>query len=217
MKFSGFLRVATFTVLGILCALILTFVILACQIVVYSEKPSVQSAQAAVVLGAAAWGKLPSPVYRERLNEAIRIYKQGRVSKLIFTGGTPELGYPSEAAVAREYARRNGVSDEDILVDSKSRTTYENLVQARELMKTAGINSVLLVSDPLHMMRAMFIATELDIDAQPAPSESSKYQSWTSRIKFLWRETWSFEEHLLRATTRRWPMKANIDYSDQPE
>jgi len=187
------------------CVLLLSLLMagVAIQIVLYGSNGTTQSAQAAVVLGAAAWGNRPSPVYRERLNEAIRLYKQGRVNSLIFTGGTPELGYPSEAEVARDYAKQQGVPDSAILVDVKSRTTFENLLQARALMRGAGIQSVLVVSDPLHMRRAMYIASELGLDAQPAPSDSSRFQSWPSRARFLWRETWSYSEQLLFSGARR--------------
>ncbi len=188
--------------MGCLLALTMAFGVLALQIVMYSGEATRQVAQAAVVLGAAAWGNRPSPIYKERINEAIRLYQQGRVKTLIFTGGTPVLGYPSESAVGREYARLQGIPDSVILVDTKSRSTFENLVQARDLMNQAGIHSILLVSDPLHMKRAMYIVKELGMSAQPAPTDSSRVQSWSSRARFLWRETWSYADQL---------MKVNLD------
>ena len=51
-----------------------------------NTSPNVQ-ADAAVVLGAAVWGRDVSPVFRERINHAINLYQAGRVKKLIFTGG----------------------------------------------------------------------------------------------------------------------------------
>ena len=189
-----FIQVIRFLASGLAVCLIaasLWLATLAVEIVLYSSESSTQTAQAAVVLGAAAWGNRPSPVYKERINEAIRLYKQGRVGTLIFTGGTPVPGYPSESAVGRDYARVQGVADSAILVDTQSRSTLENLVQARELMKSAGIQSILLVSDPLHMKRSMYLAGELGLSAQPAPTESSRVQSWNIRARFLWRETWS--------------------------
>ena len=52
--------------------------------------PKDAHADAAVVLGAAAWDKRPSPVFRERINHAITLYQSHRVGKIIFTGGTPK-------------------------------------------------------------------------------------------------------------------------------
>src|ERR1035437_8709053 len=74
--------------LVLLLAVMLSFLALAWQIVSYSNVSFESSADAAVVLGAAAWGNRPSPVYRERINEAISLYKKGLVHYLVFTGGT---------------------------------------------------------------------------------------------------------------------------------
>lgn len=186
----------------------LLFVVLAAQIMAYSYEDSDGNADAAIVLGAAAWGNHPSPVYRERLNEAIRLYKEGRVGKLIFTGGTPNLAYPAESIVARDYAEAQGIPGRDILVDSKSRSTFENLLQARTLMKAAGIRSALLVSDPLHMRRAMYIAEKLEIDAKPDPSDTSRFQSFSSQSRFLWYETWAYAEQVIHVWTHSGPLSS---------
>ena len=185
----GFLILLLFAVLG--------FLGLAWQIASYGHSSFDSRADAALVLGAAAWGKKPSPVYRERINEAIALYKSGRVRYLVFTGGTPESGYPAEGVVGRRFAIENGVPPAAILVETTSRTTWPNLVNAKELMASAGIQSALLDSDPLHMRRAMAMASSLGLQATPAPTSSSRFHSLVSRSEFLWRETWRYIDYLL--------------------
>lgn len=175
-----------------LLLLVIGYAIVAWQIVRFGNQTSVALADAAVVLGAAAWGNKPSPVYRERINEAITLYKQGRVHWIIFTGGSPQSGYPTEAEVGRHYSIVYGIPRSAILVDIESRNTWQNLELARDLMGPAGIHSVLLVSDPLHMKRAIAMATDLGLHALPAPTLSSRFSSWTTWGKFLWRETWLY-------------------------
>ena len=176
---------------------VLGFLSVAWQIVSYGNQSNDSHADAAVVLGAAAWGKKPSPVYRERIKEAIALYESGRVHYLVFTGGTPVAGYPAEGSVGREFAIEHGVPATAILVETTSRTTWQNLANAKELIKSAGIDSVLLVSDPLHMRRAMALASNLDLPAMPAPTSSSRIQSNASRVEFLWRETWLYVNYLV--------------------
>ena len=178
-------------------ALAFAFGIAAWDIFAFSNRTSDSVADAAIVLGAAAWGNNPSPVYRERINEAISLYKRGRVHWIIFTGGTRKPGYPSEAEVGRQFAAKFGVPMEAMLVDLESRNTWQNLDRAMRLMAANKIQSALLVSDPLHMRRAMTIAIDLGIQAGPAPTPSSRFQSWESRGKFLWRETWLYVDYLL--------------------
>lgn len=180
------------------CALFaIIYATVAWQIVQYSSQKSEASADAAIVLGAAAWGNKPSPIYRERIIEALNLYKQGRVSWIVFTGGTSKMGYPSEAEVAKRFAIANEIPAKVLLVDTESRSTKQNLLHAKELMDHKGIQTALLVSDPLHMKRAMAIAMDLGLKAQPAPTVSSRIQSWSTWSKFLWRETWLYIEYLL--------------------
>jgi vancomycin permeability regulator SanA len=94
------------------------------------------NADAALVLGAAVWSNSLSPVFRERINHAIELYRRGKVRKLIFTGGQGNPNEPTEAAAARTYAMANGIPDQDILVEQTSHTTYENIVNAKQLADT---------------------------------------------------------------------------------
>lgn len=185
----GFLMLLSFAALG--------FLGLAWQIASYGYSTFDAHADAALVLGAAAWGQKPSPVYRERIAEAIVLYKSGRVRYLIFTGGTPEAGYPAEGEVGRRFAIENAVPPSAILIETTSRTTWQNLANAKEVLQSNGLQTVLLVSDPLHMRRAMAMASTLGLQATPAPTSSSRFQSLASRGEFLWRETWRYIEYLL--------------------
>lgn len=162
------------------------------QIVRFGQLSSHQTADAAVVLGAAAWGNRPSPVYRERIEKAIQLYATHQVRWIILTGGSPVEGYPSEAQVGRRFCLTHGVPDDALLVEDLSRTTFENLQNAREQMAARNIRKVLLVSDPLHMKRSVALAKSLDMDAQPAPTQTSRFRTWQTRAVLLWHETWLY-------------------------
>ena len=185
-----------YLVLGLCLALVLGWGGVAWQIASFAEEESSASADAAIVLGAAAWGNRPSPVYRERINEAISLYKQQRVRWIIFTGGSKVAGFPSEAQVGREFAASKGVPLTAMLSDTESRSTWQNLEQAKLLMSQNKLKTALLVSDPLHLRRAASMAADLGLQTQPAPTQSSRYQSWQQRSRFLWRETWIYLDYL---------------------
>ena len=195
MRYSGkaILRV----LLSLTAVTLSALALIAWQIFRFGNQVNASSADAAIVLGAAAWGSKPSPVYRERINEAISLYKLGRVQWIIFTGGTPDQGYPSEADVGRQFSSRHDIPMSAMLVEMESRNTWQNLERAKTLMDHAGIHSVLLVSDPLHMLRAITMARDLGIHAEPAPTLSSRFASWSTKGKFLWRETWLYTDYLL--------------------
>ena len=171
--------------------------IVAWQIVSYGEQSFNAPVDAAIVLGAAVWGNKPSPVYRERINEAITRYQNKQVRYLVFTGGTPGADYPSEGKVGREYAIKHGVPPDAILAETTSRTTWQNLVNAKKLLDTLGIHTVLLVSDPLHLRRATAMANDIGLQALPGPTSSSRFESLSTRANFLWREIWLYLDYLI--------------------
>ncbi len=174
------------------------------QVHQYATQPTQlpKHADAAVVLGAAAWGDKPSPVFRERINHAIALYQSERVEKLIFTGGTRKEGYPSEGEVARKFAIKQGIPSHDILYETRSKDTYQNLANTRLLIQKHKLRSVIIVSDPYHMARAIAIAQDLGIQATPSPTPTSRYTEASEHIrwKFFIQESYSlFIYRLLHA------------------
>jgi len=128
---------------------------------------------AAIVLGATVLDNQPTPFFEERIKYAIHLYRQGRVEKLIFTGGHKDGGHFSEAEVGRNYALDQGVPIEDIFLDYLSGTTRASLVAARDIMRSQGIHSAMIIGHPLLMRRAMAMAKDLQLQAfaEPAPSQ----------------------------------------------
>lgn len=147
-------------------------------------------ADVAIVLGAAVSGDEPSPVFRERIDHGVNLYKAGRVERLLFTGGRGEGTSVAESEAARVMAVSEGIPDDAILTEDESTTTMHNLVEAQLLMRDAGAETALIVSDPLHMRRAMEMAEALGIQARPSATPTSRYRSWTTQLSFLLRETY---------------------------
>jgi len=186
------------TVSVLFSVLVLAAGLVASRIYSFRNTRSDAGADAAIVLGAAVWTTDVSPVFRERINHAINLYQKGKVQKLIFTGGQGNPGEPTESSAARDYALGSGVPANDILIEEKSHTTYENIVYAKQLADTHGIKKVLIVSDPLHMKRAMTMATDVGFLADPSPTPSTRYQGLRSQLTLLAHETYYYTGYLLR-------------------
>jgi uncharacterized SAM-binding protein YcdF (DUF218 family) len=184
-------------VLVICSTLLLAVGLLALSIYSYRNTASDVQADAAIVLGAAVWGNELSPVFRERVNHAIELYRSGRVRKLIFTGGQGNQDEEAESVAARQYARQRGVPAGDILIEDRSHTTYENLLYAKQVADDHGLNKVLIVSDPLHMKRAMLMARDMGMEADPSPTPTTRYQSVKSQAGLLAYETYYYIGYLL--------------------
>lgn len=183
---------------------VLFFVVIALQIYSFDESSENKTADAAIVLGAAVWGERLSPVFQERVNHAINLYRAKRIRKIIFTGGRGNADEETEAEAARRFAVTNGIPTEDILIEDKSTSTYENLVFAKPVADANGLKTVFLVTDPLHLKRSVEIARSLKYEVYPSPTPTTKYQGFTSRMKLLSHETYYYAGFLLsRASGNR--------------
>jgi uncharacterized SAM-binding protein YcdF (DUF218 family) len=154
----------------------------------YGMHDRVAKSDCIIVLGAAVQGITASPVFEERIRHGISLYDSGVAPKLLFTGGIGDGQIHSESRVGRFTAVRHGVPATDILVEEKSRTTQQNLSEALAVMKQHGIRSAIIVSDPLHMKRAMMMAEDLDMAVVSSPTPTSRYQSLKTKFGFLLRE-----------------------------
>lgn len=182
-----------FTVVAVITLALFT----AQEIYRYAQTDETRPADAAIVLGAAVFGDQPSPVFRERINHAIVLYQAGQVGKLIFTGGEDEDGRSAEALIAKQYAMTQGVPEADILVETTSKITWENLANAQRVAEANGLATFLIVSDPLHMKRAMTMAQDLGMVAYSSPTPTTRYRTWRSQLGFLGREVFFYWQHVV--------------------
>ena len=180
-----------------LLTLLLLLFILARDIYSFSLVNSAVPADAAVVMGATVFRNRPSPVFRERINHAINLYQQGMVRYLIFTGGLAGNDELAESEAARAYAMGQGVPAEHIFIETESDNSCLNLVEAKRIMDENGLEQALIVSDPLHMRRAMWLAESLGMEAHSSPTPTSRYQSFDRKAGFLVREVYSYGAYLL--------------------
>jgi uncharacterized SAM-binding protein YcdF (DUF218 family) len=180
-----------------LLSILLTQFLLAKDIYSFSLMSSYAPADAAVVLGATVFRDRPSPVFRERINHAVNLYRQGVVENIIFTGGLAGNDSLAESEAAREYAIAQGVPAERIFIETESYTTCLNLQGAKRIIEENGMDQVLIVSDPLHMRRTMWLAEQIGMKALSSPTPTSRYQSFNRKAVFLAREIYSYGTYLL--------------------
>ncbi|WP_096199669.1 YdcF family protein [Bacillus sp. FJAT-45350] len=168
----------------------------------YSFENQLVKSDAAIVLGAAVWGNEPSPVLRERINHSIWLYDNGYVNKLIFTGGKGDGYEYAESEVAKAYAIENNVDVDDIFIETESSITEENLKYASEIALENNLHTLIIVSDPLHMKRAIVIAESIGMKVHSSPTPSSAYQTLKSKVPFFLRELFFYIGHVVTSPFR---------------
>ena len=120
------------------------------------------AAQVIVVLGGGSVGSVPDGTERgglmsagaARLLTAARLAKQHSLPVLI-SGGQVFSDGVSEALVAERILLQLGLPQEQIIVETKARTTQENAAYTAALCRERGYKNVLLLTSALHMPRSM--------------------------------------------------------------
>jgi uncharacterized SAM-binding protein YcdF (DUF218 family) len=154
-------------------------------VVIWGRRDTARHAGAIVVLGAAQYVGHPSPVFRARLEHAVSLWRKGLAPRMVLTGGTGNGDTTSEAAVGRRYVIQQGVPDSAILLEAKGRTTSESLRAVAVMMMAQRSDSVILVSDPFHMLRLTILARRFGLVPLLSPTP-------TSPISESWKERWGY-------------------------
>ena len=145
----------------------------------YLPLENTPKAEAIVVLGGATRNRespriIPDMSERgDRLLYAVKLYKDGAAPYILLSGGRINWygGDSSEAEDMATLMEIMGVPREDLLLESRSLTTYENAVYTKEILERRKIKKILLVTSAAHMPRSMAIFKKQGIDAIAAPAD----------------------------------------------
>lgn len=143
-----------------------------------------------VVLGAKAHADgTPGPSLRGRCERGVELWRAGWAPVLLFTGGRGATG-TVEGEVGAAWAAARGVPREALAIEGESRTTAENLRFAARIMRGRGWRRCLVVTDPFHIPRALALARDAGLEADPAPTYyGPAWQRWGPWAYYTVRET----------------------------
>lgn len=187
MKPNKVKNILPFMMLLLLCSVVFLLTV-AFRIINYGKIDEKTPCDVAIVLGAGTDNGEISPVYRERVNHGIWLYNNNYVRFLILTGGMGDGNTLSDAYTAKQYAISCGIPEEVIFIEEVSTITEENLYESKKIMDQHLWETAIIVSDPLHMKRAMLMAGDYGIDAYSSPTPTSMYRSLKTQLPFLARE-----------------------------
>lgn len=154
--------------------------------------PPERDADAALILGNRAYrdGK-PNPCLTGRVDAGIALANAGRVQRLVLSGGVDREDGRIEAEVMERHARMAGYAG-PLMLEPVSSTTRENLSMSSDMLKAAGVKSVIIVTEPYHLWRAARLARASGFDrtfeVQYAAAPTSCWERWGMAFKGALRE-----------------------------
>jgi SanA protein len=157
-------------VIGGICVFLSVSVALANRAVVSSargsiflEAASVPKHRVALVLGTAPTvaGGRRNVYFEARLNAAAKLYKAGRVEKILASGDNSTEFYDEPTAMKEGLVAR-GIPSEDVALDFAGFRTLDSIVRAKQVF---GLSDLVIITDDFHLPRALYIAKHLGMDA----------------------------------------------------
>jgi SanA protein len=125
----------------------------------------------------------PSSPLRDRLDAASKLYKEGKVQKILLTGDNRFENYNEPGAMQR-YLIEKGIPESDLVLDYAGRRTYDSCYRAKEIF---GLYEIIVVTQAYHLPRMTFLCAELGLKTEGLPVDQSQY----IRQRFLY---WNFRE-----------------------
>lgn len=140
----------------------------------FTSAEQIDQFDVAVVLGTSKYlGKILNTYYVNRIDAAIALYDQGKVSNFLLSGDNAHRSYNEPWTMKRDLLRAN-VPENHIFLDYAGFRTLDSVVRAKEIFDT---DNFLIITQKFHCERALFIANYHQINARcyavAGPSDQS--------------------------------------------
>jgi vancomycin permeability regulator SanA len=147
---------------------------------------------AIIVLGAAQFDGVPSPVLKARLIEAKRVFEKKLAPRILTVGSRAPGDRTTEAASGFYWLTDHGIDKKYVDSIPYGRDTFDSTKSYVNVMKKLNLKTAIIVTDQYHCLRAVTMASDLGISATCAPTRTGPASTSNSSIRYLVRETGAY-------------------------
>lgn len=129
----------------------------------YTKVSKIPNRKVALVLGTSPKMKsgVANPYFIKRMEAVAALYHYGKIKKIIVSGDKSPY-YDEPTAMKAYLVNTEGVPEQIIIKDNKGYSTKESVERCQ---KVYHYNNVIIVSQGYHIMRALFFARNLNMNA----------------------------------------------------
>ena len=150
------------------------------------------TSDAIIVLGAAQFDGVPSPVLEARLVEAKRVFEKKLAPRILTVGSRAPGDRTTEAASGFYWLVDQGIGKKFVDSIPYGRDTLASTESYVGVMKKLNLKSAIIVTDQYHCLRAITMASDLGISATCAPTRTGPASTSNSSFRYLVRETGAY-------------------------
>jgi uncharacterized SAM-binding protein YcdF (DUF218 family) len=181
----AFVRSALVLTIGACIALISYVLITAASLAWTGSHPDTKSVDAIVVMGAAQYDGVPSPLLASRLQHALDLWKLKQAPVIAVTGGKRTGDRFTEGDTSRRWLTDRGVPAANIIVESVGHSTWESIENLAPFLNKARVHSVVVVSSSWHVQRAELSLEELGFQARSSASSDGVLSGSSEKSKLI--------------------------------
>ena len=181
----AFVRSALVLTVGVCIALVSYVGIAAVTLTWAGTHHDSNTVDAIVVMGAAQYDGVPSPLLASRLQHALDLWKQKQAPVIAVTGGKRAGDRFTEGDTSRRWLTDRGVPAANIIVESVGRSTWESIENLSPLLNNANLHSVVVVSSSWHVQRAELSLEELGFRAHSSASPDGVLSGSSEKSKLI--------------------------------
>lgn len=136
---------------------------------------------------------------KARTIEGVKLYQNQYAPLLIFAGAALDPASPSNASSMKEIAiAEYDIPEEDIIIEEKSTSTYENAANLKPIFDDRQIKSIILVTSPYHQRRSKMTFQQVMGSDFTIINHSSTDELWR---KIAW---WQNDQAIYLTTSELW-------------
>lgn len=130
---------------------------------VYSDLALLPDHRIALVLGTShrSAGGGPNPFFQKRIEMAAMLYSMGKIDHFILSGDN-STRYYNEPVEMKKALIMQGVPASAITLDYAGLRTLDSVVRSKKIF---GQDKIIIITQPFHSYRALFISRYYDMDA----------------------------------------------------
>jgi len=177
----------------------------------FSDVEQLPGHRVALVLGTSnkTVAGTPNQFFEKRMETAAELYKSGRIHHFILSGDNRTKFYNEPLAMQKALVSR-GVPASAITLDYAGLRTLDSVVRCKEIF---GQNEIIIITQPFHSYRALFISNYYDIDAVAMTASEPDFDvSFKVKIReYFARSKAVLDLYVLKTTPRHLGKKERIN------
>ena len=154
-------------ILGLFIAWLISFVVVLVIIFTSAISEGNEKADCVIVLGAGLKGETPTLVLQKRLDYSIDYLNKNQDAKAIVSGGQGIGETVTEAEGMKRYLVEHGISEDRIIKEEESTSTYENMIFSKRVYSEimgVKLDKVMIITNDFHMFRSKMLAKRTGLE-----------------------------------------------------